>query len=608
MPAITGWFDHELASRNPAATPRRLRDQAADSTTVDGPAFSIELKSNDCKVDVGNGTVTVVTGEPRDQDMHVLTAADVTSLAVKNSVGNNAKSNWDQLRGRFAIVHINLKQSAVTLVTDRFGVFPLCCLTEGSRIAFSDRADSVPQTGPREIDLQAIFNYVYFHVIPAPRTIFRGVQRVEPATKLSFDASGLHSSLTWQPEFRAKQDFNVSIESERFRTLLQQSIEREATTPRIGAFLSGGTDSSTVVGLLGLVTGERVQSFSIGFEASGYDEMSYARLAARHFNSELHEHYITPAELVRAIPFVAAHYDQPFGNSSALPAYYCAHLARNHGIEKLLAGDGGDELFGGNTRYARQKVFDAYHAAPAMMRHRVIEPMLLHSSAARSVPGLKKIVRYVEQARLPMPQRMESYNLLDHFGASTVFTSMFLDGVDISEPRDLQREVYQRNAAQSIIDRMLAYDWRFTLADSDLPKVRFTAHLAETTVGFPFLDDDLVNFSLSLPPSMKVHRLTLRHFFKTALRDFLPLETIRKKKHGFGLPFGPWLMRDQALAQFATAALEELTERKFIRRELVHDLLSTRLNEHSGFYGEMVWVLMTLEHWLKRHAPAFKLD
>ena len=255
--------------------------------------------------------------------MRARTAADV-ALLLKTSVGHNTEPDWEQLRGRFAIVHIDLTRGAVTLATDRFGVFPLCCSIEGSRIAFSDRADSVPYRSPRQIDPQAIFNYVYFHVIPAPRTIFRGVQRLEPATRLRFDPTGLHSKSTWQPAFIAQPDFNVKVEGERFRVVLQQAVERELTTPRIGAFLSGGTDSSTVVGMLSLVTGEPVQAFSIGFEASGYDEISYARLAARHFNSELHEHYITPAELVGAIPLVAAHYDQPFGNSSALPAYYCA--------------------------------------------------------------------------------------------------------------------------------------------------------------------------------------------------------------------------------------------------------------------------------------------
>ena len=246
----------------------------------------------------------------------------------------------------------------------------------------------------------------------------------------------------------AKQHFNVKDERARFRMLLRQSIEREVTTPRVGAFLSGGTDSSTVVGLLGVVRGEPADSFSIGFDASGYDEMSYARLAARHFNSEHHEHYLTPDELVRAIPNVAAHYDQPFGNSSALPAYYCARLAREHKIDKLLAGDGGDELFGGNTRYARQKMFAAYAALPVALRQRAIEP-LLRSSRAGVVPGIKKLVRYVEQARLPMPERMESYNLLDRFGASTVFAIPFLDRVDTSEPARFQREVYWRSSAVS---------------------------------------------------------------------------------------------------------------------------------------------------------------
>ena len=144
----------------------------------------------------------------------------------------------------------------MTLATDRFSVFPLCCSIEGPRIAFSDRADSVPHRSPRDIDPQAIFNYVYFHVIPAPRTIFRGVQRIEPATSLRFDATGLHAKSTWQPAFIAQPDFNIKVEGERFRALLQQSVEREVTTPRIGAFLSGGTDSSTVVGMLSLVTGE----------------------------------------------------------------------------------------------------------------------------------------------------------------------------------------------------------------------------------------------------------------------------------------------------------------------------------------------------------------
>ena len=581
-----------------------MRAQTASGSIIDGPALNIQLNSSNCATHISDRSVTAIFGTPRGRDMQALPAAHVALLFIDDTFG--AKPN--SLRGRFAIIHIDLQHARATLVTDRFAVFPLCFSIVGSRIAFSDRADSVPLTSPREIDPQAIFNYVYSHVIPAPRTIFRGVERMQPATELSFDATGVHSRSTWIPAFAAKHDFNESRERERFLTLFRQSIEREVTTPRIGAFLSGGTDSSTVVGLLGQVTGKPVDSFSIGFDAGGYDEMSYARLAAGHFNARHHEHYVTPDQLVRAIPAVAAHYDQPFGNSSAVPAYYCAQLASQHGVDKLLAGDGGDELFGGNTRYARQKVFDAYFAVPSLIRRRVIEPLLFGPRIGRRLPVVKKAVSYVEQARLPMPQRMETYNLLDRFGADSVFTSSFLQRVNRDEPQALQRDVYRRSDADSIVDRMLAYDWRFTLTDSDLPKVIFSAQLAGETVGFPLLDDELVDFSLDLPASMKVRGLTLRHFFKGALRGFLPDEILRKKKHGFGLPFGPWLMRDASLAHFARSALERLAERGFIRRELVHDLFSNRLGEHSGFYGEMVWVLMMLEHWLERRAPDFKLN
>lgn len=603
-PAICGWFDHDLALRSHKSAPRVSHDPATARTTVDGPAFSIQLQDDCGSLHVDDGTVTAVLGTPRDSEKRALSAAEVARLASESDVAESL----DRVHGRFAIVHIDLKRSRAALVTDRFAVFPLCYANQASKIAFADRADQVPDQGSREIDPQAIFNYAYFHVIPAPRTVFQRTWRIEAATRLWFDSTGPHSRSTWTPLFVPKPNFNVPEESRRFRTLLRRSVEREITTSATGAFLSGGTDSSTVVGLLRLVTGEPVDCFSIGFDASGYDEMQFARLAARHFNCRHHEHYLTPDELVTAIPRIAAYYDQPFGNSSAVPAYYCSHVAHSEGIVKLLAGDGGDELFGGNSRYARQKVFDAYSAVPLLVRQHALEPLLLRSGNPRRVPGLRKLARYVEQARTSMPERMESYNLLDRFGVETVFSPALLRRVNINEPKDVQRAAYRDDVSDSMVDRMLAYDWRFTLTDNDLPKVRLTAQLAGEQVGFPLLDDELVDYSLSLPASMKVRGLALRYFFKTALREFLPTEVIRKKKHGFGLPFGPWLIQNERLAHFAVDALDRLAERGFVRRELVHDLFSFRLREHPGFYGEMVWILMMLEYWLDSHAPAFKLD
>jgi asparagine synthase (glutamine-hydrolysing) len=297
------------------------------------------------------------------------------------------------------------------------------------------------------------------------------------------------------------------------------------------------------------------------------------------------------------VPRVAAHYDQPFGNSSAVPAYLCACLAASEGVEKLLAGDGGDELFGGNSRYAKQKVFDLYWRLPSSLRGSVIEP-LLASSNLTHIPLLCKVGSYVRQARVPMPQRTETYNLLSRFGASAVLTQDLLCSVDTTEPPDLQQRVFNDVRATLLVDRMLAYDWRFTLADNDLPKVIGTAQLAGIDVGFPLLDDDLMDFSLELGADDKVRGLRLRSFFKDALADFLPAEIIAKKKHGFGLPVGPWLLRDAAFRELARASLQGLVGRRLLQPAFVDDLFSARLGEHAGYFGEMIWVLMMLEQWL----------
>ena len=154
---------------------------------------------------------------------------------------------------------------------------------------------------------------------------------------------------------------------------------------------------------------------------------------------------------------------------------------------------------------------------------------------------------------------------------------------------------------------MLAYDFKYTLADNDLPKVVGATRLAGIDVGFPLLSDEIVDFSLRLPPGYKVRGLTLRWFFKEALRDFLPEAILRKKKHGFGLPFGVWTLEHEPLKRLATDALASFAERGVVRATFARDLLDQRLPAHPGYYGEMVWILTTLEHWLRSRAPGYRL-
>jgi asparagine synthase (glutamine-hydrolysing) len=491
------------------------------------------------------------------------------------------------------------------LAVDRFAVRSLCYRVADGQLHFAARADELVPTDA-EIDPQAIFDYLYTHAIPSPRTIFKGVYRLPPGHYALFENGQLTVKPYWTPAFTEPRNPSFDNLRDEFRQLLHEAVSAQLDGTKPACFLSGGTDSSTVAGLIAQVAGH-ADTYSIGFDAQGYDEMEFARIAARHFKTEHHEYYVTPADLVRSISDVARHFDQPFGNSSAVPSYYCARMARNDGVTKLLAGDGGDELFGGNSRYAKQRIFGWYENVPGFLRKGFIEPVLSLGIAAK-LPLVRKGASYVEQARVPMPDRQEMYNLITRLGVQSVLTPAFLARVDLTEPLKQQRAVWQSTTDCSHLNQQLAFEWRYTLAESDLPKVLGATSFAGVNVGFPFLDYRLLEFSMRLPTDYKLKGLKLRWFFKEALRGFLPDEIITKKKQGFGLPFGVWATTDEKLKALATDSLNSLATRGVVRPDFIKTLLTQHLQAHPGYYGEMVWILMMLEEWLKGAAPSYRLE
>lgn len=495
-------------------------------------------------------------------------------------------------------------QAGQLLAVDRFAVQTLCWRQRGERLEAAEQASALGRAD--EIDTQAIYDYLYFHCIPSPRTIYREVFRLPPGHYALMSQGRVQVRPYELARFEPDASTRFEPARERFRQLLQDAVGRELDGSKPACFLSGGTDSSTVAGMISRASGQRAASYSIGFEAEGYDEMAFARIAAKHFDTEHHEYYVTPADLVASIPQVAAHYDQPFGNSSALPAYYCAKMAREDGVSKLLAGDGGDELFGGNARYAKQRVFGWYQSVPGPLRRGLLEPVLDTPWAART-PLLKKGSSYIEQARVPMPKRLQMYNLLLRLGPDEVLTPALRARIDAQAPGAHQQAVWDAVPAASELNRTLAFDWRYTLAESDLPKVRETTRLAGVGVGFPMLDLGLLAFSETLPDAYKLKGLKLRWFFKEALRGFLPDEILVKKKQGFGLPFGHWALRHAPLMDLARGSVEQLAQRGVLNPRFVQQLFTELLPAYPGYYGEMVWISMMLEQWLQAHAPGFRV-
>ena len=598
MSGLCGWYDGYAD----AHATRQLLDRMAapltrfDLCSVQSAAGShsgaaIAARSDSADFYQQDGLLVAIWGRP---------GIKAAALALLWRAGG-AKA-CGELSGPFAVCILDERNDEALLAVDRSGTHALCYQVTPDGLIFASSVDALVShpAARRDLDPQAIYNYLYFHMVPAPNTIYQGQQRLLPGEYLHYSKGSAQRGTYWKMQFQERERLPFGTLKNEFLATLRSSVTETIGGHQVGAFLSGGTDSSTLAGVLGQVSGRAARTYSIGFAVDGYDEMDYARIAARHFGTQHHELYVTADDVVKAIPQIAAIFDQPFGNASAVPAFYCAQMARADGITRLLGGDGGDELFGGNERYSRQALFSWYQRIPAALRQNLIEPLLFKVAGNQQYQLLCKARSYIEQASVPLPGRLETYNLLQRYGNSLVLEADFLASADPRLPMDNLNQVFLESEGYSQINRMLAIDLKFTLADNDLPKVVKACELARMEVAFPFLNDAMVAFSARLAPNQKLKGTKLRHFFKEALRGTLPDAIIKKKKHGFGLPFGLWLQQHHALKGLAFDSLSDLKARRIVRADFIDDLLNTHLAEHPGYHGTMVWVLMMLEQWFKQ--------
>jgi asparagine synthase (glutamine-hydrolysing) len=549
--------------------------------------------------------IILVDGQPRWQNSKLeIKSEDIgfERTFIENYL-ENGPDVLNLLIGPFAIALINDTAKETLLAIDRTGIKSQTYTIISGCIVFGSDANCInahPMAQP-ELDVQSIYNYFYFHIIPTPGSIYKNYQKLLPGSYVLYRNGEVSLGRYWRLYAHpSKTISNFDQLKQEFVGLLEESVNDAQTDCKSpGTFLSGGTDSSTVTGMLGKVTRKPANSFSIGFDAEGFDEMEYARITAKHFHTSHHEYYVTPDDVVSAIPKIAHAYDQPYGNSSAIPVYYCALLAKNNGIDRLLAGDGGDELFGGNARYAKQKIFSLYDTTPTFIRQNILTPLFLKYAKNLGVFPINKIRSYIEQASIPMPARLESYNLLNRLGSSAILTDDLLEQIQEDYPMNLIDEEYSSCRANNLIDHMLALDVKFTLADNDLPKVTTMCELAGVNVSFPLLDARIIDFSTKLPPDLKLKGTKLRYFFKQALKDFLPAATITKHKQGFGLPFGLWLLNHKPLQELVFDSLESLKSRNIVAPKFLDELRNTHLQNHASYYGTLIWIFVMLEQWFE---------
>src|SRR2546423_5670833 len=505
----------------------------------------------------------------------------------------------ERLRGMFAFAIWDERTRRLFVARDRAGKKPLYYTTtpRGAFVFGSELKSLLEYDGVgRETNAEALDAYLTLGYVPEPLGIFRGVHKLPPGHHLTFADGRVTVKSYW--DFRYEPTGEARREEEyveELRELLDEAVRiRLVADVPLGAFLSGGVDSSTVVGLIARHTDRPVKTFSIGFHEDSYNELKYARLAAERFGTEHTEFIVTP-DICDIVDELVWHFDEPFADSSAIPTYMVSKLAREH-VKVALSGDGGDELFAGYTRYVTDTKRSGFARLPRFLRRGVMQPLsarLPHGARGRN---------YLHNIALdPVERYLDSVSVFTELNRRLLYTKDFrrqLSGDDLAARRfrDYAASVHTDEA----LDKLLYIDSKTYLPGDILTKVDRMSMAASLEARVPLLDQKLIDFVCArIPAGMKMKGLNTKYIFKQAVRDLVPAEILNRPKQGFGVPIDQWINQ-----QLRARVRETLTEQRTKRRAYFNPAyVKLLLDEHERGrrdHATELWALFMLELWHRR--------
>ncbi len=507
------------------------------------------------------------------------------------------------LSGQFAFALIDERRGEALLAVDRCATRPLYYQLVGHTLVFASSLDAFvlhPGAG-REVDPQALYNYLYFHAVPG--SIYHGHKRLAPGEFIHIHASGrLERARYWRLRFQERQAAaRQQLERELVETA-KGAVEACLGQQRAGVMLGGGPASAALAAIVQSGGGERVPSFAIGFGTSGRSALDQIRHVASQLGTVHHERIIGPGDAADAIVRLAAAYDQPCGDPAALTAYHCALLARDSGTQRLLSGVGAAELFGRRACYARQLRFGRYERLPSALRQVVIEPLLFQLARRVRRGPVAAAREFVRQSMMTMPARLHRLQLLNGYPGEEVFARDFLLRIDPSAPPSSVEQGWWLAQARDPVNRMLVLDLQYRVGERTVPAMVRSLDMAGVGAQFPYLDDAMVAFAARLDPAHKLAGPDA--LFAAALRALLPRRVARGRGFGLTPPVGRWLLGEARLKALAFDSLSALKRRGIVRAAFVDQLLSRRLAEDPARHGRMVWLLMMLELWFAERRSA----
>ena len=508
----------------------------------------------------------------------------------------------NHLRGMFVFAIWNTAKQELFIARDRMGKKPLLYAEVNGQLVFGSEFSALllhPDVS-RDINPEALDYYLAFMCIPAPLTAYRAIKKLEPAHWLRWRNGNVELGCYWQPDFTRKLDISEEEAGERTIEILRDAVKvRLMSEVPLGAFLSGGIDSSAVVALMSQESSERVKTFSIGFEEQDFSELHHARRVAEHVGADHHEFIVRP-DAVEILPMLVDHYGEPYADSSAVPTYYVARETRKH-VTVALNGDGGDESFAGYERYIAMGLTEKYRKIPSFVRESLIRQAVdmiptdpTRKSKIKSAQRLLAVV-----ARPRAGRYMKWMSVFDDELKEPLYTDSFRQETQGANATGILENWFKRANGIGVVDTMLLTDQMTYLPNDLLVKVDIATMAVSLEARSPFLDHHVIEFAASLPQHLKLRRLTGKYLLKKVLRKLLPSENLTRRKMGFGVPIGHWFRGKMQPFLREVILSEKALGRGLFKPDAVKQLVDQHVRAERD-YSHQLWTLLMLELWFNR--------
>ncbi len=504
-----------------------------------------------------------------------------------------------KLRGMFTIALWDDRLRKFLLYRDRIGIKPLHYWFQNGTLVFASEIKALlayPEVS-RELSLQALSDYLSFLYIPTPKTIYREIHKLPPAHFLRYEKGEMDICPYWDFAYHADESVTEREWMERLRATLDEVVQLHMISDvPLGAFLSGGMDSSTVVAWMGRHSSRPVKTYSIGFKNGQFNELPYAKQVAQRFGTEHHEK-IVEADAFSLLPKIISGFDEPFADSSAIPTYLVSEFARKE-VTVALSGDGGDELFGGYLWTQKQVWIEKYRRLPSFLRRRMENFFLKKDySPMRETNILGAVQRFLYDARL-LPSQSFARRAMSFqpWMKKDLFEPWVWGELDGEKSLELISSFFEHASAQSVIDKFLYLDSKIYLPDDLLTKVDRMSMMHSLEVRVPLLDHKLVELACSIPFSLKLKGGTTKYILKQAMRSLLPPKVLEQRKQGFSIPIQHWFRNE--LHAFAKKVLtsQSSLSRRYFRTEYINWLLEEHRSGRQRF-GTQLYALVVFELW-----------